>query len=589
MIKKYSGIIIFLSILILIMTYPLLIKINSCIPGFFSTDETYGTLWNYWRIKHAAVNQLSLESTEFLAYPYGLNMYSSGTVYYLHSFMENFLLKVVSPALMYNLQVFFNFLLSGFFMFLLVQYITKDKIAGFFSAAIYAFCPYQFVRSWQHLSLTYNQWIPLCLLAIFLVKDKCSKKNMLFFVGAFLLLFSFDYSIVYSTMVGVAFFIIYATVRALKRREELKFIGRTLLLLTIVFVILIPQLLPVLQNFIYKADLSSQISHTYVKDFGDLFVQSAKPLSYFLPAITHPIFGKLTESFVGTKLYGESLTEHTLYLGWIPLILAFYAVRRWRKLKEQTTDRRPETTNFYMGYFIFLAIIAWLFSQSPWWSLGPLKIYMPSFFMYKLLPMFRAYCRFGIVVMLAVAVLAGFGLKFFLNRFKSKKVRIGLAGLFLGLTLFEFWNWPPYKVIDISQVPSVYYWLQQQLQDSVVAEYPIDTNGQNEMYKFYQTKHEKKIVNGSIPGTEANMHALTIKDLSKASTTNILKQMGVKYVLVHQDGYLETGLVEDRDELELIPGNRDLALINYFPMQECPNSNTMCVQKSGSIDVYEVK
>lgn len=26
----------------------------------------------------------------------------------------------------------------------------------------------------------------------------------------------------------------------------------------------------------------------------------------------------------------------------------------------------------------------------------------------------------------------------------------------------------------------------------------------NEMYKFYQTEHEKKIINGTIPGTYAN-------------------------------------------------------------------------------------
>ena len=49
---------------------------------------------------------------------------------------------------------------------------------------------------------------------------------------------------------------------------------------------------------------------------------------------------------------------------------------------------------------------------------------MPSFFMYKILPMFRAYCRFGIVVELAVAVLAGFGLKFFLRDLSHREQKL---------------------------------------------------------------------------------------------------------------------------------------------------------------------
>lgn len=208
--------------------------------------------------------------------------------------------------------------------------------------------------------------------------------------------------------------------------------------------------------------------------------------------------------------------------------------------------------------------------------------------MYKVLPMYRAYCRFGIVVMLAVAVLAGFGLKFVLERFKNRKTKIAIAALFCGLVLFEFWNWPPYKVIDVSKVPAVYYWLKGQQGDSVIAEYPLDAKSPNEMYKFFQTTHEKKIINGTIPGTYANKVAQSIIKVSNLDTAKALKWMDVKYVVVHKEDYLKTDRIEDKEELEKIPKNPGLKLVSSFPPQECPDKDIICVQKTGQIDVYEV-
>jgi hypothetical protein len=313
-------------------------------------------------------------------------------------------------------------------------------------------------------------------------------------------------------------------------------------------------------------------------------------LSYLLPAVVHPLFGRFTESFVGTPLYGLSFTEHTLYLGWIPLILAFFVFQRWRKDKKQNNlaSGLKDRDKFYIGFFLFLAITAWLFSQPPWWSLGSVKIFTPSFFMYKILPMFRAYCRFGIVVMLAVAILAGYSLKFILERFSIQKVKIAVTTLFCGLVLFEFWNYPPFRVIDLSKAPEVYYWLKAQPGDFVIAEYPLDIIGPNVKYMFCQTRHEKKIINGSIPNTYANNLAKTITKLSQQKTAGVLKWMEVRYVLVHRDGYLKTDLVEDREELEKIPSNLGLKFVKSFSAQKCPQENIMCIQETGPIDVYEV-
>jgi hypothetical protein len=103
--------------------------------------------------------------------------------------------------------------------------------------------------------------------------------------------------------------------------------------------------------------MTSQASahNPYHRPFEDLFAQSARPLSYFLPAVVHPIFGNLTEQFIGSSLYGESLTEHTLYLGWVPLILAFVAFRGWRqerRLRAKSQEPRARE-DFYISFFRF--------------------------------------------------------------------------------------------------------------------------------------------------------------------------------------------------------------------------------------------
>ncbi|MFA5145040.1 MAG: hypothetical protein WC723_03430 [Candidatus Omnitrophota bacterium] len=431
--------------------------------------------------------------------------------------------------------------------------------------------------------------MPLFVFMLLKLNEKRNIKYTILLTISFILVANFDYYYAYFMFLASILFMVYIFLR--ERSKSIALIKLLILAFVCALLFILPGIFSILMMFFSHSVEKTIVIKGYVRPFEDLFSQSARPLSYFLPATVHPVFGKFTEQFIGSSLYGISFTEHTLYLGWVPMILAFVAVRRWRrdrKVQGQSPSGTVPSESFYIGFFIFLTILAWLFSQPPWWKIGTIKIFMPSYFMYKILPMFRAYCRFGIVLMLAVAVLAGFGLKFILERFKSYKSRISITVLACGLVLFEFWNWPPYKVIDVSKVPAVYYWLEGQHKDVIIAEYPLDINGPNEMYKFYQTVHEKRMINGTIPGTEANRTAKTLANLSQKQTTAKLKEWGVSYVLVHKDGYVRVGLVEDKQEFEKIPQNTDLKLIKRFSAQECPDKDIMCVSKTGPIDVYEV-
>lgn len=591
-------------LLIILATYPLVFNIMTAIPGFSSTDEVFVTVWDNWRIKYSFEHNLSLRITPLIAYPFGLDIYSSGYTAYIWLGLTYLLSIFTTAVLTWNLQILFNIFLSAFLTYLLIFYLLKNRLAAFFGGLAFGFCPYQFMRSWQHLGLTYNELLPLCLFAIILLREKNQKKYKLFFFFSLLMLFSFDFSIMYFGTVIVSSFLIYSMLYQWKRKifierqllvKDYQFVKRAALIGVILFIILLPQFLPLLKNISIHSSLSNASpANPYRRPFHDLFVFSAKPLSYFLPAVVHPILGRITELFVGTSIYGRSLTEHTLYLGWMPLLLAFVAIRKWlqarRKNEYITPGRYSETNeNFYIGFFIFLAVVAWFFSQAPWWKMGPFKIYLPSFFMYKILPMYRSYCRFGIVLMLAVAVLAAYGLRFITDRLNSRISKSAVIVLCCSFLLFEFWNWPPFKIIEVSKVPDVYYWLKEKKGDIVIAEYPfymMDTANVN--YRFFQITHEKKMFNGSVPDTRARYIAQSVADLSDTSAAGVLKWLGVTYVLVHRDIYLNTDLIEKVRELNAISQNRGLRLVKNFPGQDCPSTDIMCVQKTGPIDVYEV-
>lgn len=598
--RKYLNALLGFSILTIVMTYPLILKITSYIPGFFSTDEPFGAMWSFWRIKYSFLNNLSLKHTDLIAYPFGIDIFSSGFISYIWLGLTHLLSIITTPVLTWNIQIIINLFLTAIFTYYLVFFLTQSRLAGFLGGIVFSFSPAFFVRIWQHLGLTYWQWIPLILLSTILLRENSTRKRFVLLILSFLFLFSFDFSIMYLSLVSLFSFLVFSFLHhwRMKIKQsglfklDLVYLKKVIFAGIIAVIVLLPQFLPLIKDYLNppKSPLGPSAFNPYHRPFEDLFTQSAKPLSYLLPAVVHPVFGKFTERFICSPLYGVSFTEHTLYLGWVPLGLAFIAFKRWkknRKLRTMNYELRTKE-DFYIGFFIFLAIVAWLFSQPPWWRIGPIRIFMPSFFMYKILPMYRAYCRFGIVVMLAIAVLAGFGLKYIIANRKSQIAKTATAILFCGLVLFEFWNWPPYKVIDVSKVPQVYYWLKDEPGDFAIAEYPLDADSPNEMYKFYQTKHEKKIINGTIPGTYANKVAQEIRKLSEPKTAGILKWMGVKYVVVHHEDYLNSELLEVREEFNKISENPFLRLVKTFPPQECPVKNIMCTAKSGRIDVYEV-
>jgi len=559
--KKHKAAILIFCVMTLIFMWPVVANITKVCPGFHSSDEIRAPIWSYWHIKNSIMNTESILTTDYLAFPYGVKIFDVFSYVYLG--YVTVLSLLFNHIAAYNIQIFANFVLTGVFTYLLAYRLTKNKAAGILAGVIFTFCPQHFMRSWQHITLSYFQWIPLYVLALFKLKDKPKLGNSQFMALAVLLAAFFELHYLYFLFVTTVLFVCFNFIYRFRDtiKHKIKFLKFLIIGGLAGGALIMAQYYRYVLTIILKTAGAASAHNVLLRPFEDLFLQSARPLGYLLPSTEHPVFGGFTSMFIGSSIYGKSLTEHNLYLGLVALVLAIFGIRFYKRNKIK--DRSVSSDGFAIIFFLCLGVTAWLFSQPPWWTIFGFKLYMPSFIVYKALPMFRAYCRFGILLSFAVSILAAFGIKYILMKHESSTRKKAICLLLFALICFDFWNNPATHVLELRNYPEVYDWVKAQ-GDVVIAEYPLDCESPNDFYKFNQTIHEKKIINGTPPGTVANKVAFSITDLSKKKTAAVLRYLGARYVIVHEQDYEESELVDKINELKGIKTNSGLKLVKEY-------------------------
>jgi hypothetical protein len=105
---------------------------------------------------------------------------------------------------------------------------------------------------------------------------------------------------------------------------------------------------------------------------------------------------------------GDGLLEQQVYLGWSIIALGAVAVVGWA----WHLGHRRSTAGIRVPVLVVVALTALLCSLSPERAIGSQIVAAPSALLYSILPMFRAYARFGVVVQLMAVLLAGIGVDF---------------------------------------------------------------------------------------------------------------------------------------------------------------------------------
>jgi hypothetical protein len=163
---------------------------------------------------------------------------------------------------------------------------------------------------------------------------------------------------------------------------------------------------------------------------------SARWWSYLVPPVDHVLWGEWSRRLWQAHGFGPGLVEQQVFIGGGVLGLTVVALLAW-------TRRQRDALLAPVPHLIVIAASAFLFSLSPDHQVFGMQIPGPSALLYAMAPMFRAYARFAVVVVLMAAILAGIGATWAWQRGPRAVSMLALA--FATLVVFEYapvpWRW----------------------------------------------------------------------------------------------------------------------------------------------------
>jgi hypothetical protein len=337
--------------------------------------------------------------------------------------------RVMSPVAAYNALVLLSFPLAAAAAYLLGRHLALSSAGAALAAIAFAFSPFHLAHAASHVHIAQTQWLPLYLLALFRCLDEPTPKavGLLAVATAAVTLSNFYGGLIAAVITPVAIGAYWLAGSRTAARSTRR------------LVITIGSLLIIAGAGVMYA---WSVAHAVVVDRAafafpraDLFRYSARWWSYFLPPVGHPVLGDTARRIWLDAGVGGGLLEQQVGLGWGIIALGLAAF--WRRTAR---DRQPSAFG-NVSIIAALAAAAFVCSLSPERRIGPLTFVRPSGVLYAVAPMFRAYARFGVIVQLMAALLAGIGFDRLLHA-GTRRGKIACTALVL-LAVGEYAVWPP--------------------------------------------------------------------------------------------------------------------------------------------------
>ena len=603
LVSPEPAIFVFYAAVTAIMTYPAATLISRT---YAEPRDPLGTIWWFWWYKYSYAHHMPVQHAIIAGVPSGIKItpFALDPLYFI---VTRTLSLISTEIVAYNIFLLLSFFLAAVAMYFLVRNLTRSRAAATVAGLAFGFCPYVLAHGKEHLGLTAIFWLPV--FTLLLVKAWRKRTGWsIAGCGAILVvltLFNYQYGFL-ATVFGTSLLISIWLAGAPWRRISINW---GILLKAIATIVVVAGI---------GAALLVALKHSTsgsARPIEALYQFSARPWDYILPSPEAAFFGGLTSNFVNSHLHDGFLVENSLFLGYTTIILATYAlVATFRKHRrkpvlsdiqsineDDVLSREPSITHVPGNRKLVLAFaasgaIAFLFSMPPTAKVLGINLYFPSDLLYRALPQFRAYARFGIVVMMCTVVLAGFGIAILMEHFTTRGSVIAVTAALLALLIIEFTIVPPFHSLDSSSTTDYYRFLKRQPGDSVVAIYPfyILDDFYNYGYLFAQRFHKKKMVNGAQPDTYAASYRESMLDIKHPATPGLLKKAGVKYVIVIPKHYTE-GVVHPNyvyatvlDDRAMPPGLRKVKSFPDATIYEVTEAaaSFVCLYESGAYEPY---
>jgi hypothetical protein len=313
------------------------------------------------------------------------------------------LTRIAGAVAAYNWLVLLSFPLAAATAYLLARHLALSPAGAAVAAMAYAFSPFHLAQAAYHPHVAQTQWIPLYLLALWRCLDKASPAAVAFLGAATLgvTLSNFYGGFIAAVITPVAV-VAYWLVTCRRETQSVRHLGITVGCLAVLAAAGIAYASYAAGSVVVNRD-------AFGFPRADLFRYSAKWWSYLVPPVEHPLLGASAYRFWTAVGVREGLLEQQVSLGWAIVGLGLIAVFRWPGFARESTrfDLPPSLAR--VPVLVVVAAAALVCSLSPERAIAGFTFVRPSALLYSVVPMFRSYARFGVVVQLMAAVLAGVG------------------------------------------------------------------------------------------------------------------------------------------------------------------------------------
>lgn len=414
-----------------------------------------------------------------------------------------FLWSGASPVLVYNVLVWIGFAWSGFAMCVLIRYWTSSAIAGIVSGCLYAFNAHLLTR-YPHLQALHIQFLPVVLYAFDRVLRGDNARAAVLLGSAFVLqALCSNYTLVMLTaalLVGVL-------VRPEPWRPHSARLWITLAVTGfVVGLAVLPFLLP------YERVRTEQ---GLVRSLDEVRLYSAGWLDYLTTA------GRLHYQAWSYRYFeGRTALFPGLTGGALALIAVFTGVT-WR-------DARARMALAFGVLGLAL-------------SFGPsLPGYGTVYEHAALLQGFRAAARWGLLVLVAVAILAGFAVAGLEDRLKPRSWWPAAALALVGLITLEALR-APLPMVRFDGVSEIHDRLKRASVRAIVV-LPLFGGTRfnlNARYLLDQTRHWRPMINGYSAWAPASFdrQAYLLQSFPSEPALDQLRGVEVSHVVVHQRAF----------------------------------------------------
>jgi hypothetical protein len=502
--RRDLHVLLFFTVLTLLMTWPLITQIGSVYAG--NNEDLWTFQWDNWWTRYALQHGHDILFTPMQFYPMGVSLAAHSLSFY-NSLLWIPLAALFGDIAAYNITVLLTFILSGYTMFKLVEYLLGSAIRdqgsvnggsgipipaprsptpALLAGIIFAFAPYHFSQSMGHVSLASVQWFPL--LALFILKaTRETKRRNILWIGLTTLLITAT-RLQFLVLGGMVFAIFVLVDWLVLRREWTRGAWLRLIAGAVLGLLLsLPIVLPAAQLYTQTAIPDELIADEQTWGQTDL-------AAYFVPMTYHPVFGSIVQPLYENFIKNRAWMP---YLGFVPLLLAVWGALR---------AKRRALPWLVIGLFSFIM------------ALGPFlrvngaeltNIRLPYAWIGDIFPLntLRSPDRYNLLLPLPLAVLAAWGVVAIRQRlhvdqevprrpFVTGVVSIGMAVLVGGVILFEYLG-IPYQTSNPPPSSPFYAKISASPEAYAILDIPLKRTD-TKYYLYYQTLHEQPIVQGRV-------------------------------------------------------------------------------------------